>query len=96
VVLWASRTSIGTRREASAVAELARLADWAAVRPLHIAAWWLPMTRDVPSSRESVRTDVHTLDVVWLSSADLVGLRMPTPADLTGRERRVCVCVQGV
>ena len=38
-----------TRREESEVAELARLADWAAVRPSRIAAWWSPMTRDVSS-----------------------------------------------
>ena len=53
---------------------MARLADWAAVRSLRIAAWWPPMTRDVPSSRESVRTEVHTLEEVWLSSADLIGV----------------------
>ena len=58
------------------------------VRPSRIAAWWSTMTRGVPSSRESVRTEVHTLEVMWLSSADYAGLRMPTPVDLTGRERR--------
>ena len=46
------------------------------------------MTREVPSRRESVRTKVHMLEVVWLSSADSVRLGTPTPADLTGRERR--------
>jgi len=47
------------------------------------------MTRDVLSSRESVRTDVHMLEVVWLSSAGLVRLGIPTPANFTGREKWV-------
>ena len=80
---------MGTRREASAVAELASFTDWAAGYPLHIAAWWSPMTMDVPASRDFVKTKVHTLEVVWLLSADLVRLGMPMPATLTGRERRV-------
>ena len=47
------------------------------------------MTRDVPASRESVRTEVHTLEVVWLLSKDSAGFGMLTPVNLTGRERRV-------
>ena len=46
------------------------------------------MTREVPSRRESARTEVHTLEVVWFSLADLVGLRTPTSFNWTGRERR--------
>ena len=46
------------------------------------------MTRGVPSRRDSVRTDVYTMEVVWLSLTDLVQLGMPTPSDLMGRERR--------
>ena len=50
LVLRSPSVSMGTRREESAVAELACLADWAAVCPSCIASWWSTMTRDVPSS----------------------------------------------
>ena len=68
---------------------LACLEAWAALLPSRIAFWWLVMASGVPSRRDLVRTAVHTLKVVWLSLADLMELGTPTPADLTGRERRV-------
>ena len=89
VVLRASWASMGTRRERSTLAKLACLIDWAVVRPSCIAAWLSGMIRDVLSRRNLVRTEVHTLEVVWLSLAGLVGLGVPTPANLTGRDRRV-------
>ena len=91
-VLWVVcrdlNASIGIRREESVVVALACLEDYAAPRPLIIATWWSAMTKEVPLRRESVSTEVHTLDVVWFSLANLVGLGTLTPADFPGRERR--------
>jgi len=76
-VLWVVRresiASIGSRSEESAAVALARLDNCAVPRRSRIAAWWLTMTREVPSRRESVEKEVHKLEEVWLSSAKSVG-----------------------
>ena len=59
------------------------------VRPSLIAVWWSPMHRGVDSMRLSVRMAVQVADAWWRMSADSVGLTIPMPAFLTGRERRV-------
>ena len=40
-------------------------------------------------SSESVRIAVHTAEVVWLVSVEVVGLIIPTPDVFTWRESRV-------
>ena len=59
---------------------------WAALCPLHIAFWWLEIVSRVQSSRLLMRTAVHAVDDVWLSSAKDVKLGTPMPADLAGKE----------
>ena len=84
VVNQESNTSVGLMREDSSTAALTRLDAWAGPCTSGIAIWWSTMTRDVPSRRESARTEVHILEVVWFSLADLSELGMPTPDNLTG------------
>lgn len=81
-----SKGLIGTVRVDSSAAALVHLEAWEALFPSRIAFWWSVMVIGVPPRRGLLRTAVHTL--VWLSSAELAGLGIPTLADLTGRERR--------
>ena len=46
------------------------------------------MVSRVPTIKELARTVVHMLELVWLLSADSIGLRTPALTNLTGRERR--------
>ena len=88
-VVWReSNGDIMSVRVNRSVAVLACLEAWEAPRPSRIAVWWSAMAREVPSRSDLVSTAVHTLEVVWFLSANLVGLGTPTLADLTGRERR--------
>ena len=75
-------------RERRSTVALAFLEVWVALLPSHMAFWWLVMVSGVPLRRDSVRTAVQTLEVVWLPSVDLIRFRTLTPDDLTGRERR--------
>ena len=54
-----------------------------------IDVWWSPMHNGVDSMRLSVRMAVQAADAWWRMLADSVGLTIPIPAFLTGRERRV-------
>jgi len=89
VVLWAAKGDIGVVRERRSAAALAFLETWAAFLPSRMAFWWSSIVRRVPSMREPVSKTVNTLEVVRLPVADSIGLGTLTPADLTGRERRV-------
>jgi len=76
-------------RARRSTAALALLEAWAMLFLPRTTFWWSAMVSRVPLSRESARTAVHTLDVMWLLSADSIGFGMPTPVNLARRERMV-------
>ena len=67
---------------------LTRLEAWAELLLSRMDFWWLVMVNRVSSRRKSVRKVVYTLEVVWLSSAEPVGLGTLPTTDFTGSERR--------
>ena len=75
-------------RDSKLAAVLALLEAWAALLLLRIAFWWSVMVIGMPLRRELMRKFVHTLEMVWLSSAELVGFETPTSENFAGRERR--------
>ena len=56
--------------------------------PCMVEVWERVLNLRLPR-RESVSTAVQAVEVVWWISEVVVGLGTPTPANLTGRERRV-------
>jgi len=88
-VVWQAENGvINAVRESESDVALALLESWAVLLPSRMEFWCSTMVIGVLSRRDLVRMAVHTLEVVWLSSAELVRFQTPTRADFTGKDKR--------
>ena len=88
VVQWVMNEDIRMVRKRRLATALDFLEDWTALLLSRMFFWLSAMVSGLPSNKESFRMSVHTLDVLWLSSLDSIGLRAPTRIILTGRKRK--------